>query len=260
RATIAVAVGFTVSWFFRTHILGFLTEPLRGAFRRNNLGEPTLHFLGVADPFFAYFKLCAIGGIAIAMPVVFWELWSFISPGLYKKEKRYAVPFALLSSVFFVGGSIFCWLAIFPVGFDAFLAFSEVLPQSEVAIRPTITLDEYMSFSMQLLAAFGIVFELPLLITFLSMAGIVNWKQLWKFSRWFIVIAFVLGAVLTPTGDVGTQLMMAGPLIVLYFVSVVLAYFLGPKVKPEEKKPDEEKAATAERRTRRRRPKSPPRE
>lgn len=257
RATLAVAIGFGVSWFFRTDILGFLTEPLRGAFERNNLGAPTLHFLGVADPFFAYFKLCAIGGIALSMPVVFWEIWSFISPGLYKKEKRYAIPFAALSSVFFVGGAAFCWIMIFPIGFDAFLAFSEVLPQSEVAIRPTITLDQYMSFSMQLLAAFGIVFELPLLLTFLSMAGIVNWRQLWKFSRWFVVIAFVLGAVLTPTGDVGTQLMMAVPLIVLYFVSVIFAYFLGPKVKPEPK-PEDEKPVVATKRSRRRRPKPGP--
>lgn len=256
RATLAVFVGFGVSWFFRTQILGFLTEPLRGAFERNHLGQPTLHFLGVADPFFAYFKLSGIGGIALAAPVMFWELWGFISPGLYSKEKRLALPFVFASSLFFVGGAAFCWVAIFPMGFDAFLAFSEVLPGSAVAIRPSITLDEYLSFSMQLLAAFGIVFELPILLTFLSMAGIVNYRQLWKFGRWFIVIAFVLGGVLTPTGDVGTQMMMAGPLIVLYFVSIGLAYFFGPKPKPEPKPEEESAPAAPPRRSRRRKPRA----
>jgi sec-independent protein translocase protein TatC len=201
---------------------------------------PTVHFANPVDPFVAYTKLSIICGLLFASPWVFYQLWAFVAPGLYKRERNLAIPFVLASTIFFAGGAFFGYAVVFPAGFETLLGLSGMLPNSTIRVQPTIMLDEYMDFATHMLLAFGVVFEVPVIVTFLSLVGLVNWKQLYAFGRWWVVIASVIAAVLTPP-DVGSQMMMLIPLVTLYFLSVGIAYFLGPKPPPEEKpEPEDE--------------------
>lgn len=426
RCALAVLGGMIICWFFREELRAFLEAPLYEAWRSvEGLPEPEpLKFTSLLEPFIAYLKLSAIGGVFLAAPVILYNLWKFVSPGLYPKEKKVALPFVFVSTLLFVGGSTMAYSIVFPIGFSFFLNFAsggavehyetsievpmvpeaegpdvaagegikaveepagaqkdaiatsapaletedagvedggvspestvashdagvagdrgpppaidgeetgegdadaeeedrdmwweivlrrilmedcgefevtdnrdgtaslkyrwdlvrckerpelstilrgeEALdlewterevgdhlvyeavddisvagtadyrltalldPQAEGKLAPMLMVQDYLSFAVRLLLAFGIVFELPILITFLALAGIVDYKQLLKFSRWFIVIAVVFSAMLTPP-DVITQVLLATPLIILYFLSIVVAYIFGPK--PDE--------------------------
>jgi Tat protein translocase TatC len=441
RCALAVVGGTIVCWFFREEILSFLEAPLFEAWSQvEGLPPPQpLNFAGMLEPFIAYLKLSAVGGVFVASPVILYNLWRFVSPGLYAKERKIALPFVLVSTLLFVGGSISAYTVVFPIGFRFFLEFAsgtevetveaEVRavtatterrpepvpvptpdeipppdgeanrepdagteadagtragsgadagmeeeadagpetetdagpppapavpapsppspdpgpaepeqrgetgtgadPEGEVSwyeavlyklvkancreleaepaadggvlvrflwherecgpmpellfvkrgdtrleqgawsdpipveggiisrefndfdsspgaayrvgfsasgkerskLAPVLMVKDYLSFAIRLILAFGLVFELPVLISFLSIAGIVNYRQLLRFSRWFLVLAVVLGAILTPP-DVITQILLAIPLMVLYFVSVLVAYLFGPK--PDE--------------------------
>ena len=157
----------------------------------------------------------------------------FIAPGLYAREKRFAFPFVLASSLFFAGGAFFGYAVVFPLGFETLLSLGGMLPTGDLRVQPTIMITEYLSFATRMLLAFGVVFEVPVVIAFLAIAGIVNWKQLIDFGRWWVVIASVIAAILTPP-DVGSMLMMLVPLIALYYLGVLVAFLLGPKPDKEE--------------------------
>jgi sec-independent protein translocase protein TatC len=225
--------GMAVAWSIKEWLLDFLVDPLTHAWAsRPEWGEPSIHFANPIDPFVAYLKIAIIVGVIFASPVIFHQVWGFVSPGLYSREKKYAIPFMLASTTFFIGGAFFGYALVFPLAFDALLGIGEMQP-GMVDVVPTIMINEYLTFATRMLVAFGLVFEIPVVVTFLALAHIVNWKQLYSFGRWWILIAAVLSAFLTPP-DVGSQLMMIVPLVVLYFMSVGLAYLFGPKVEEEE--------------------------
>lgn len=232
RSLLYLIVGVSVAYFYKEKLLTFLSKPLRLAYKTRGMGVPNLNFGDPVDPFLSYLYLALIGGFFLVAPLILWELWAFVAPGLYRREKRYALPFVVGSTVCFVGGAYFGYSAVLPIGFDFFLGFAGKIGGG-LEVRPVLMMEEYLSFTTRMLLAFGIVFELPLFITFLSIAGIVNWWQLVKFSRWFIVIAVTVGAILTPP-DVTSQMLMSVPLVGLYFISILLARFLGPKVPPED--------------------------
>jgi len=231
RSTYVFLPAVAVAWIYRVPLLDFLAIPLGRAIRKLSLPTNGLHFLSPADAFVVYMKLALFVGFLASSPWVFWQAWGFISPGLYAKEKRYAIPFVVFSTLCFLGGAVFGYYAVFPSAFETFLGFSEMLPMAGVRITPSITMSEYLDFTTQMLLAFGVVFEVPVVVTFLAITGIVDWKQLLAFGRWFIVIAAVLAAVLTPP-DVGSQVTMLVPLIVLYYFSVLLAFLFGKKRAP----------------------------
>ncbi len=228
RSTYVFVPAVALAWVFRVPLLDFLAIPLGRAIRKLALPASGLHFLSPADAFVVYMKLAIFVGFLASSPWVFWQAWAFVSPGLYAKEKRYAIPFVLFSTLCFLGGAVFGYYAVFPSAFETFLGFSEMLPMAGVRITPSITMSEYLDFTTQMLLAFGVVFEVPVVVTFLAVTGVVDWKQLLRFGRWFIVIAAVLAAVLTPP-DVGSQITMLVPLIVLYYFSVLLAFVFGKK-------------------------------
>jgi len=238
KALLGMIPGAWIAWEYKEYLLDYLLQPLSLAWKHLGLGEPTIHFANPVDLFVSYMKISITVGLLASSPWVFWQIWAFIAPGLYKKERRYAIPFVIASTVFFAGGAFFGYEVVFPVGFEQLLGMSGMLPSSTMRVQPTIMLTEYMGFATRMLLAFGVVFEVPVVVTFLAMVGIVNWKQLLKFGRWWVVIASIIAAVLTPP-DVGSQLMMLVPLVVLYFMSVGLAYLFGPKVEPEPKADDE---------------------
>ncbi|APR77856.1 Twin-arginine translocation protein TatC [Minicystis rosea] len=236
RSVIALFLGCIVAWQFHGRLLEFLKKPYAAAWTRAGLpGDPSLHQAAPAAGFVAYIKLALIGGAALAAPVVFYQLWSFIAPGLYAREKKYIIPFVTLSSGLFVGGGWFAWRVAIPISMNYFLALSnEGGGGGGVAITPTFMVGEYIDFCLQVMLGFGLTFELPMLFLFLSIAGVVNYLMLIRYARWFIMIAFILAAILTPP-DVISQLTMAIPMCILYGVSIGLVYIFGKPPTEAEK-------------------------
>lgn len=229
RAAVAYVISMGVAWTVKDQVLAWLWKPFVDSWKMEKLaGEPKLHFAAPGDAFMAYFKLSMIAGVGLAAPMLFYQLWAFIAPGLYRKERRYAGGFVFFSTFFFVGGALFGWRMAFPISFQYFLGLTADAKGAGIVLEPTVMVGEYLDFVAQMLLAFGVIFELPLLLTFLSMIGLVNYLQLFRFGRWFIMIAAILGAVLSPP-DTTSMIVMTVPLIVLYFASIGLAYLFGQK-------------------------------
>ncbi len=227
KCLVAVGIGFVGSYFFKEKLFQILVHPLLKA-----MGEKgTLIFTGVPEPFFVYLKVSLVAGIFFSAPVILYEIWAFVVPGLYSRERRYVVPFVFFSSMLFLLGTLFGYYVVCPYGFRFLLGFASY------NIQPMLAIKEYFSFSTKLLLAFGFVFELPLFIVFLSKAGIVSPKTLSRQRKYAILVIFVTAAILTPP-DVATQIMMAGPLIVLFEVGVIMARIFGKK----EEMPEGQKA------------------
>jgi len=215
---IAVGIGFILSYGFKEKLFQILTRPLISVMQPGD----KLIFTGLPEAFFTYLKVAFLSGIILAAPVIFYQFWMFVAPGLYDKEKRLMTPIVLLSTVFFVGGAFFGYFIVFPYGFKFFLGFA-----SEI-IQPLPSMREYLGFASKLLLAFGLVFELPLIITFLARLGIVSVTFLKKNRKYALLLFFIGAAILTPP-DVVTQIMMAFPLILLYEISIIGARIFGKK-------------------------------
>ncbi len=228
---IAVGIGFVASYGFKETLFGILVHPLRQVMKT---GE-TLIYTGLPEAFFTYLKVSLLSGLMLATPVLFYEFWMFVAPGLYRKERRILIPIVLLSSIFFIGGSLFGYFIVFPWGFKFFLGFATDY------IRPLPSMKEYLGFSAKLLLAFGLVFELPLVITFLARLGLVSVPFLKKNRKYAVLLFFAGAAMLTPP-DVVTQVMMALPLMVLYEISILGAHIFGRK-KPVAESPAEDTPA-----------------
>ena len=220
---VAVGIGFCGCYAFSKRLFEILMHPLLMAMPP----EEKLVYTGLPEAFFTYLKVAFLAGILLAVPVIMYQFWMFIAPGLYDKEKRLVVPIVFLSSLFFVGGALFGYFIVFPFGFKFFMGFASD------AIRPLPSMKEYLSFSTRLLFAFGIVFELPLFVTFLAKLGIVDVPFLKKNRKYAILLFFTFSAILTPP-DVITQLMMSGPLIALYEVGIIGARMFGKKKTTED--------------------------
>lgn len=238
HAAYAVIICTLVAYSFSEFLFAFLAQPLVEAWREAGLGKPQLHFANPIEPFFTFLKISLVAGVFVASPIIFYEIWRFVAPGLYRNEKRYALPFAIASGLFFLGGACFGYYLVFPFGFQFFLGFAksnmgkmENLLGQKVGIAlshtfkltPTLMMGEYFGLVWRLLLAFGLIFELPLVVFFISMAGLVQPRTLWRFNRYFVVLAFIIGAVLTPP-DVITQVLMAAPLLVLYNLSILFSF------------------------------------
>ncbi len=215
---IAVGIGFVLSYGFKEKLFQILVQPL---IRVMEPGD-TLIFTGLPEAFFTYLKVAFLAGLMVAAPVIIYQFWMFVAPGLYEKEKRVLLPIIFLSSIFFVGGSMFGYFIVFPWGFKFFLGFATE------NIRPLPSMKEYLSFSAKLLLAFGLVFELPLVLTFLTRLGLVSVDTLKKNRKYALLLFFAGAAILTPP-DVVTQIMMAVPMMILYEISILGARVFGKK-------------------------------
>ena len=167
-----------------------------------------------------------MSGILLASPVLFWQLWRFVAPGLYAHEKRLLVPFTVLSVCCFLGGAAFGYYVVFPPAFRFLVGYSSDF------LLPLPAVKEYFSLSLRLLIAFGLVFELPVFMVLLARLGVVDAPFLRRHRRYAILFAFIIAAILTPTPDVVNQLFMAVPLVVLYEVSIVAVGLVGRKALP----------------------------
>jgi sec-independent protein translocase protein TatC len=238
KMLIAFIIGAGLSWWQRELLLDILTDPfVRGWQHGPHTGKPELVFLSPAALFLAYVRLSALSGVVLALPIMLWQIWSFVAPGLYSREKRLALPFVVSSCGLFAGGGYFGWKVAFPIAFQFFLGMAGPVGKT-LEVKPTVTVSDYLDFVTNMLLAFGLMAELPVLVFFLSIAGLVTHKHLIKFFRYFIVIAFVIAAVVTPP-DPLSQLLLACPLILLYIVSIGVAYVFSRRPKSEEAKGDE---------------------
>jgi len=214
------AVGFAVCYSFAERLFQFISEPVRAALPKGS----SLVFINATEPFFTYLKIGAIAGLLLALPVVLWQIWMFVAPGLYSNEKKFAIPFVFASCLCFACGTFFGFVYVFPTIFTFLIKFGT----STGDINAMLSMGAYLSLSSKLLAAFGVVFELPIVIFFLARMGIVDHKWLAKNRKYMLVVAFLVGAVLTPP-DVFSQCSVAIPFIALYEVGILVARIFGKK-------------------------------
>jgi len=220
KILIAAGAGFCIGYFFSETIFGYLIRPLTNVLPKGT----SLIFTSITEAFFTYLKVGLLAGVFIASPFILYQIWAFISPGLYKKERRALLPVTFVSVILFIAGASFGYFVVFPFGFKFLIS-----TYTTDLIKPMPTMREYFSLVTWMLLAFGAIFELPVVVFLLSRFGIVSHKGLRKFQRYAILGAFILGGVLTPTPDIFNQAMMAGPLIILYEISIWVAYFFGKK-------------------------------
>ncbi len=215
---VAVGIGFLISYGFKEALFGILVAPLKSVMKTGD----KLIFTALPEAFFTYLKVAFLAGFLLSAPVIIYEFWMFVAPGLYRKERRILIPIVILSSFFFIGGALFGYFVVFPWGFKFFLGFATDI------IQPLPSMREYLSFSSKLLIAFGLAFELPIVLTFMARIGLVTVPFLKKNRKYALLLFFVGAAILTPP-DVVTQVMMAVPLMVLYELSIIGAKIFGRK-------------------------------
>lgn len=234
NAVIGVAIGFAVSLAFSEELFVLLAQPLVEAWAEQSptneaLGPTSFYFTGLIEPFWTFFSLSFWSGIFLSSPVIFYQVWSFIAPGLYKKERWWGMLFACVSALLFVAGATFCYMVVLPAVCEFLLGYATTnlsdVSSQPVALQPLLTMKEFVNVAKKLLIGFGLIFELPLIILVLSVFGLVTHRSLWKFNRWAVLIAFVVSAALTPP-DIYSQLFMAGPLVVLYNLSIIISFFI----------------------------------
>ena len=222
-AVLAALVGCVVAFVFIKEIFAFVIGPLKAMLS----GGGTFIATEPAEIFMLYLKVGALTGLCIAMPFILWQLWLFIAPGLYAHEKKFAIPFVLFSSVFFFAGAAFSHYIAFPYTWKFFLSFESDLVKFMPKLGPTFGL------YVKMLLGFAAIFQMPVLVLALSRMGVVSARFLIKNTKYAILIIFILGAVLSPGGDIPSQLMMAGPMLVLYGLSIMIAWIFGRSRKPE---------------------------
>ncbi len=252
RALLGILPFMGLAWYFKLEIFAWISIPYRrGHMEEVELtastlfswlvtpvpddlwaqaipAEQMLTATGPMDMFLVYLVMSAIVGLICASPWVFWQIYGFVAPGLYRREKRYVLPFIGSASTLFLAGVYFGYSLVLPLAYRFFLSLN-----AEANVNELVTVDKYLPLTAKLLLAFGVTFQVPVVVTILAYAGIVNWKQLVKFGRWWLLISVVLGAFLTPPDPV-SQLMMAVPLNILYWMAVPIAMILGPKPPPQE--------------------------
>lgn len=231
RMALSFLAGGVFAWVYRRELLEWLTTPFVDAWNSGGIPGaqgPALHFLSPAALFIAYVRLAALSGLVFSLPLILYQFWAFVAPGLYSREKRYAAPFVISSCALFALGGWFGWRFAFPVAFKYLLSYVE--PVGGLNVTPTVTISDYIEFVTNMLLAFGVAAELPIVVFFLTIAGLVTHKELIKFFRYFIVLAFVISAVLTPP-DPLSQLMLAVPLCLLYGFSIGIAYIFSRRKK-----------------------------
>jgi len=220
-ALIAVVIGFGLAWNYAEKIFQLMERPIREALRANHLAEK-LVYTNPTEPFNIYLKIGLIAGLFIASPAVLYQVWMFISPGLYRNEKRYVLPFLFFTVLLFLSGGYFGYRIVYPAALSFLIDYGK-------EFQPMITVGEYTDLFLTVVAGLGIVFELPTLVFFLALMGVVDAGFLWRNIRYAILVMFFVAAILTPTTDILNLCIFAGPLVVLYLLSIGIAWLVHPK-------------------------------
>jgi sec-independent protein translocase protein TatC len=217
----AVGVGFCACWWKVDKIYEVMQRPIMKALKDNGMSEK-LVYLNPTEPFNLYLKIAALAGLFLTSPFVLYQVWMFISPGLYRNEKKYVVPFMVSTIFLFAAGGYFGFKVVYPQALGFLIHFGR-------QFQPMITIGEYTSLFLSIILGMGLIFEMPILIFFLALMGIVTARFMWKNFRYAILIIFIIAAIVTPTPDVLNMCIFAAPMIGLYLVSIGIAYFVHPK-------------------------------
>ncbi|HUO24680.1 MAG TPA: twin-arginine translocase subunit TatC [Candidatus Aquilonibacter sp.] len=218
---IAVVVGFFACWGYREQIYGIMQKPIMDALRANGMSDK-LVYLNPTEPFNLYLKVAALAGLFVTSPFVLYQVWMFISPGLYRNEKRYVVPFMVSTIALFAAGGFFGYRIVYPAALNFLIDFGK-------QFQPMITIGEYTQLFLSIILGMGLIFELPVLVFFLALMGIVSAGFMWKNFRYSILVIFIVAAIVTPTTDILNMCIFAAPMIALYAVSIGVAWLVHPK-------------------------------
>jgi sec-independent protein translocase protein TatC len=217
----AVAVGFGVCWGYHLRIYAVMQKPIMDALKSHGLSEK-LVYLNPVDPFNLYLKIAALAGLFLTSPFVLYQVWLFISPGLYRNEKRYVMPFMASTIALFTAGGYFGYKIVYPRALEFLIGFG-------TQFTPMITISEYTSLFLSIVLGMGLIFEMPILIFFLALMGIINASFMWNNFRYAILIIFIIAGIVTPSPDVMSMLIFAAPMVALYGVSIGIAWLVHPK-------------------------------
>jgi sec-independent protein translocase protein TatC len=218
---IAVAVGFFACWRYAEKIYEFMQQPIMTALHNNGMAEK-LVYLNPTEPFNLYLKVAALAGLFVASPFVLYQVWLFISPGLYRNEKKYVMPFMFSTVGLFLGGGYFGYKIVYPAALDFLIGYGK-------QFQPMITVGEYTDLFLTIIIGMGAIFELPILAFFLALMGIVTAGFMWKNLRYAILVIFIIAAILTPTTDILNMCLFAAPMVGLYVISIGVAFLVHPK-------------------------------
>jgi sec-independent protein translocase protein TatC len=241
---IALFVGFAACFHYSESIFRFLMLPIRTdmvfkavypfvSFVPKESALTSLVFLAPAEAFWAHLKIAMVSGLMLSIPVLFLQIWRFVSPGLLEKEKKYAFPFVSVGSMLFMIGASFCFFIVLP------FAMGFLLTYKTASLTPMISVNKYIDFCLKFLLAFGIIFELPVVIVFLTRLGIVTPRMLSKNRKYAVLLAFVIAALLTPTPDAFNQTLMAVPIIFLYEGGIIASRLFTRRKKENDDKGEE---------------------
>jgi sec-independent protein translocase protein TatC len=228
NAAIVFLVAVIGSFYFVKEYFAVLTRPARAAWIVALPGqEPVFRFASPTEPFWVYTKLAMYGALLVASPFVFWELWKFVAPGLYRKEKKMALLVTLATAFCFIGGAVFGYLVLCKPALTYMLSFAEVFPGDlQFKIEPSVMMNEVVGFMLAMLLGTGVAFELPVILAVMGWLGIVTSRGLLKFDKYALVLSTVVGGILTPGPDILSQVLMAGPLFLLFNLSIVIVWLI----------------------------------
>ncbi len=216
-ALLSLVVAFGPCWYFHQQIFAFLERPIKEL-----RPDEKLVFTGLTDPFILYFKVSTLAALFLAAPFVLYQLWQFVAPGLYKRERFFLIPFLLFGSLFFLGGGAFAYYVAFPRAADFLLSMGE-------RFELMLTIERYYSFLLTMILGMGLMFELPVVILVLAGLGVVTPRFLLRHFRWAVLVIFVVSAIITPTPDVVNMCVFAIPALGLYLLGIAAAYMVAPK-------------------------------
>jgi sec-independent protein translocase protein TatC len=218
---VAVAGGFFLCWGYAERIYELMQRPIMVALRHNGMAEK-LVYLNPVEPFNLYLKVGALAGLFVASPFVLYQVWLFISPGLYRHEKRYVFPFMFSTVFLFLAGGYFGYKLVYPQALEFLIGYGK-------QFQPMITIGEYTDLFLTIIIGMGVIFEMPILVFFLSLMGIVSAGWMWRNLRYSILVIFIIAAIVTPTTDILNMCIFAAPMVALYVVSIAIAWLVHPK-------------------------------
>lgn len=228
HSALYLIAAFFVAYGFHAQIYNFMQEPITRALQAHHL-DTQLVYLNPVDPFNLYIKISLLAGAILASPFILYQIWLFISPGLYKREKRYVVPFMAATVGLFLSGAFFGYHYVYPGALEFLIGYGH-------QFKPMVTIGEYTDLFLTVILGLGVTFELPILIFFLALFGLVRARWLWKNIRYAILLIFIIAAIITPTPDVLTMCVFAAPMLGLYGISIGVAYMVHPDHRKKHRK------------------------
>src|SRR5205807_4282380 len=211
-SVVGVLVGFLSCWSYADRIFGLMQQPIIHALRHHGLSGG-LVYLNPTEPFNLYMEVGFVAGLFVASPFVFYQLWLFIAPGLYRKEKRYVLPFLVGTVALFLAGGLFGYRMVYPASLDFLIGYGQ-------RFQPMITIGEYTRLFLTIIVGLGLIFEMPILVFFLALMRVITARWMWRNLRYSILAIFVLAAIVTPTTDILNMCLFAAPMVGLYGMSI----------------------------------------